>query len=86
MLHDSFITYRSCNHLDGKHTIFGKLVGGMETLNAMERVGTDKKDRPVEDIVIEAAQIFADPYADVDEEVNDALECISIARLMLLKF
>ena len=34
---------RSCKHLDGKHTIFGKLVGGMETLNALERIGTDNK-------------------------------------------
>lgn len=24
-----FITYRSCKHLDGKHTIFGKIVGGL---------------------------------------------------------
>lgn len=30
-----FITFRSCKHLDGKHTIFGKLVGGLETLTEM---------------------------------------------------
>jgi hypothetical protein len=24
---NKFIIYRSCKHLDGKHTIFGKLVG-----------------------------------------------------------
>ncbi|XP_026678012.1 RING-type E3 ubiquitin-protein ligase PPIL2 [Diaphorina citri] len=33
-----FITYRSCNHLDGKHTVFGKMVGGMDTLSAIEKV------------------------------------------------
>lgn len=49
----SFITYRSCRHLDGKHTIFGKLVGGMDTLNEMEKIEVDNKDRPIEDIVIE---------------------------------
>ena len=37
----SFITYRSCKHLDGKHTIFGKVVGGMDTLTAIEQVETD---------------------------------------------
>jgi peptidyl-prolyl cis-trans isomerase-like protein 2 len=39
----SFITYRSCKHLDNKHTIFGRVVGGIETLSAMEAVGTDNQ-------------------------------------------
>ncbi|KAK4018138.1 hypothetical protein OUZ56_000208 [Daphnia magna] len=64
-----FITYRSCKHLDGKHTIFGRVVGGMETLAAMERIGTDNKDRPVEEILIESAQIFTDPYVEIDEQL-----------------
>jgi hypothetical protein len=42
----SFITYRSCKHLDRKHTIFGKVVGGIETLDKMEAVEADSKDRP----------------------------------------
>ncbi|XP_031619618.1 RING-type E3 ubiquitin-protein ligase PPIL2 [Contarinia nasturtii] len=62
-----FITYRSCRHLDGKHTIFGKLVGGMDTLNEMEKVEVDNKDRPIEDIVIEKIHIFVDPYQEADE-------------------
>lgn len=41
----------------------------MDTLNAIERIGTDNKDRPVEDIVIELAQVFTDPYVEVDEEL-----------------
>ena len=65
-----FLTYRSCKHLDGKHSVFGRVVGGAETtLSAMERVGTDNKDRPVEDIVIEKAQVFVDPFEEVDEQV-----------------
>ena len=72
--YDSFITYRSCKHLDGKHTVFGRLVGGIDTLNAMERIGTDNKDRPVEEIVIEQALVFTDPYAEVDEQVNFPLQ------------
>jgi hypothetical protein len=43
-----FITFRSCQHLDRKHTVFGKLVGGLDTLSDMERVKTDEKDRPME--------------------------------------
>lgn len=64
-----FITFRSCKHLDGKHTIFGKLVGGLETLTEMERVEVDNKDRPIEDIVIQSVQIFVDPYQEADEQL-----------------
>lgn len=67
MFFKSFITYRSCRHLDGKHTIFGKLVGGLDTLNEMEKVEVDNKDRPIEDIVIEKAHIFVDPFQEADE-------------------
>lgn len=42
----SFLTYKSCKHLDNKHTVFGKLVGGAEVLKAIEQVPTDSKDRP----------------------------------------
>lgn len=66
-MYSSFITYRSCRHLDGKHTIFGKLVGGMETLNEMEKIEVDNKDRPIEDIIIEKAHIFVDPFQEADE-------------------
>ncbi|XP_076030911.1 RING-type E3 ubiquitin-protein ligase PPIL2 [Oratosquilla oratoria] len=64
-----FITFRSCAHLDGKHTIFGRAVGGLTTLSAMEAVETDNKDRPVEDIVIEAAAVFVDPFKEADVEL-----------------
>lgn len=65
----SFITYRSCRHLDGKHTIFGKLVGGMDTLNELEKIEVDNKDQPIEDIRIESAHIFVDPFQEADEQL-----------------
>ncbi|XP_072943579.1 RING-type E3 ubiquitin-protein ligase PPIL2 [Epargyreus clarus] len=64
-----FITFRSCKQLDGKHTIFGKLVGGLETLNAMEHIEVDNKDRPIQDIVIEVAQVFVDPFLEAEEQL-----------------
>lgn len=42
-----FITFRSCQHLDNKHTIFGKLVGGLETLSKLESIPTDESDKPL---------------------------------------
>lgn len=66
----SFITFRSCKQLDGKHTIFGKLVGGMDTLTNIEQVEVDNKDRPIYDIEIQVAQVFVDPFAEAEEEVS----------------
>ncbi|KAB0795628.1 hypothetical protein PPYR_12467 [Photinus pyralis] len=65
-----FITFRSCKHLDNKHTIFGRLVGGMDTLTIMERIEVDNQDRPIEDIIIVKAQIFVDPYTEADETLK----------------
>ena len=65
-----YITYRSCKHLDNKHTLFGKLVGGVETLAAIERVGTDNKDMPVEEIKIERVAVFVNPYEEAIEELK----------------
>jgi len=43
-----FITFRATPHLDNKHTVFGKLVGGEDVLDTLEHLplkGT--MDRPL---------------------------------------
>ncbi|XP_041348472.1 RING-type E3 ubiquitin-protein ligase PPIL2-like [Gigantopelta aegis] len=62
-----FFTYRSARHLDGKHTVFGRVVGGMETIDKMEKVEVDKKDRPKEEIRIEECIVFVNPFDEADE-------------------
>uniref|UniRef100_A0A2P2KED0 Cyclophilin-10 n=1 Tax=Rhizophora mucronata TaxID=61149 RepID=A0A2P2KED0_RHIMU len=42
-----FILYKSANHLNFKHTVFGGVVGGLTTLAAMEKVPVDDNDRPL---------------------------------------
>ncbi|XP_043833259.1 RING-type E3 ubiquitin-protein ligase PPIL2 isoform X2 [Dromiciops gliroides] len=65
-----FITFRSCAYLDKKHTIFGRVVGGFDTLTALENVESDPKtDRPKEEIRIESATVFVDPYEEADAQV-----------------
>ncbi|BES87291.1 Rtf2 RING-finger [Nesidiocoris tenuis] len=64
-----FITYRSCKYLDGKHTVFGRVVGGMDTLANIERIEVDNKDRPISDIKIISTQIYVDPFQEVDEKL-----------------
>lgn len=43
--------------LDGKHTVFGKVTGGMEVVEALDALPTDGRDRPREDAVIERVEL-----------------------------
>jgi cyclophilin family peptidyl-prolyl cis-trans isomerase len=37
-------------HLDGSYTVFGEVIEGMEVVEWISKVKTDKRDRPLEDI------------------------------------
>mmetsp|Transcript_38784 Transcript_38784/g.64491 ORF Transcript_38784/g.64491 Transcript_38784/m.64491 type:complete len:605 (-) Transcript_38784:107-1921(-) len=63
-----FILYKSAVHLNMKHTVFGKVVGGMEVLTKMEQVETDDEDRPKTEIKILGATVFVNPYKEMVEE------------------
>lgn len=63
-----FILYKSANHLNFKHTVFGGVVGGLTTLSAMEKVPVDDDDRPLEEIKITGVTVFVNPYTEPDEE------------------
>ena len=46
-----FIAYAKQPHLDSKYTIFGKVIDGQDsTLDAMERVPVNNKNRPLSEI------------------------------------
>lgn len=46
-----YVTFRATPHLDKKHTVFGKLVGGEDVLDALEALpvkpGTDRPAKTV---------------------------------------
>ncbi|KAF2262980.1 hypothetical protein CC78DRAFT_534392 [Lojkania enalia] len=64
-----FITYRPVPHLDRKHTVFAKVVGGLDTtLKAMEMAEVGDKDRPVTDIEILDVVVFVDPFEEWNKE------------------
>ena len=46
------VTTASAPWLDGKHTVFGRVVDGMDVVDSLEGVETDGSDRPVEPIGI----------------------------------
>lgn len=54
------LTAEAASWLDGKHTVFGQVVEGMDVVSAIENVETDKSrnDHPVEDVVIESIEII----------------------------
>ncbi len=51
------VTAESCPWLDGKHTVFGQVTEGMETVDAIERLPTAARDRPADPPVIESIEL-----------------------------
>lgn len=47
-----FINVANNNFLDTKHTVFGKVVQGVDVVKAMEATPTDSNDRPKEPLII----------------------------------
>ena len=47
-------------HLDGQYTVFGEVVEGMDVVEQIQGVKTDKNDRPLEDIRILRATVTKD--------------------------
>ncbi|KAI9496710.1 hypothetical protein BDB00DRAFT_891330 [Zychaea mexicana] len=68
-----FITYRPCTHLDGKHTIFGRVVGGLDVLNKTEAVPVNDNDRPERDIRIKQVSVFVDPFEEYQSRLKRKL-------------
>jgi peptidyl-prolyl cis-trans isomerase-like 1 len=47
-----FITLAATPHLNGKHTVFGQVVDGLDVVEKIGNVRTDSGDRPLEEVVI----------------------------------
>ena len=58
-----YIIYEKQPQLNNVDTVIGKVIYGMDTLNAMESIQKKKKYRPEKDIVIKNFTIHANPFA-----------------------
>jgi cyclophilin family peptidyl-prolyl cis-trans isomerase len=51
------VTTDAAPWLDGKHTVFGQVVDGMDVVDTIEGAKTDGRDRPVDEARIEKLQV-----------------------------
>lgn len=61
-----FIMHKAAPHLDGAYAAFGKVVEGMDTVNAIAAVRTDYSDRPLKEQKIRSITVetFGEEYGE----------------------
>ena len=52
-----FITLVPTPHLNGRHTIFGRVIEGEDVLDAISQVPVDPRDKPIDPVAIETVDI-----------------------------
>ena len=64
-----FIMHKNSPHLDGSYAAFGKVIEGMDVVNAIAETRTDWGDRPLEDQVMESVTVetFGEEYPEPDK-------------------
>ena len=51
------VTADACPWLDGKHTVFGRVTGGMDVVDAISSVESDASDRPRDEVTIQRVEL-----------------------------
>ena len=54
----AYTTVGGTPHLDGEYTVFGEVVEGMDIVDKIQQVKTDRSDRPEEDVKIEKVTVI----------------------------
>jgi len=68
-----FITVKKTPWLDGRHVVFGKVVGGMDVVRKVEKNKTDARDKPLAEVKIAAARAneVSTPYSVTKEDAKE---------------
>lgn len=61
-----YILYAEQSQLNNTNTVFGQLIGAdsYNTLDIIEKLPVDSKDRPIEPIIVESVTIHSNPFAE----------------------
>lgn len=64
-----FVMHKNSPHLDGDYAAFGKVIEGMDVVNAIAEVSVDYNDRPREDQVMETVTVecFGETYPEPEK-------------------
>jgi len=60
-----------CSHLDGQYTVFGEVIDGLEVIDRIAAVATDRYDRPYEDVMIVSVKRIGLPEPVEQKESDD---------------
>lgn len=74
------VTAESTPWLDGKHTVFGEVISGLEVVDKIGNLATDTQDHPLEDAVIQSIELVIpepEPVATDASQTTSAAEAIS---------
>ena len=69
-----FITLAPVQQLDGKHTIFGKIVKGQDVVDSIGKTETGQRDKPVKDVVMNEVKIIRKGSAAKNFDAPKVLE------------
>jgi peptidyl-prolyl cis-trans isomerase-like protein 2 len=76
-----FITFQAQPHLNLKHSVFGRLVGGNAVLDRIEAVGVGAKDAPAQEIKILNVHVMTSPLVEANELLIAMIKENMAARL-----
>jgi peptidyl-prolyl cis-trans isomerase B (cyclophilin B) len=60
---EAYKTVGGTPHLDGQYTVFGEVTAGLDIVDRIQQMATDKNDRPTKDVRILRVSIISDPFA-----------------------
>ena len=65
---------RTCAQLDGGYTVYGEVFDGLEVIDRIAAVPTDRRDCPYEDVMIISVRQIGLPEAEVADEPADSTQ------------
>ena len=64
---DVYKTTGGTPHLDGQYTVFGEVLQGLDVVDKIQQMATDKHHRPLTDVRILRATILVNPFASKEQ-------------------